>query len=648
MRVFIPWLRVALGGVALLLAACNSGDGGAVEVRMLDNTFAPFVVEVTPDQPVRFVNQGRVPHNAIAVDGAFSTLVASTGSNQDPGDAVTVTVAEPGVYSFYCSLHATQNAAGEWEGMVGTLIVGEAATAAEVVSAASEAPARWTGTTRAVPSKYPTIQAAVDAADPGDLVLVAPGVYREAVSITTPGLTLRGENRNTTILDGEFTRENGVTVTADGVAVENLTARNYTVNGFFWNGVTGYRGSYLTAIDDWVYGIYAFDSVDGLLEHSYASGSFDAGFYIGQCDPCNAVVTNVLAEFNGLGYSGTNASGNIYIVDSEWRHNVAGIVPNTLDSELLPPANHVVVAGNYVHHNGEAERAPNGTFEWAAYGNGILLAGVRDSVVRNNLLLNNRSGGVAVISMIDKNIWPSGGNRVVDNIVRGSGRADLLLGGPLEQGTCFGGNDASTTVPLLLRQLHACQGINLPMVYGMAASSEPMGRLAQVTHGQNPQLEHGDAPKPDLTFEQLPGRADAPVHPAVHVFASLEFDPAAITTPQPPADVVIAERRPALMGIALDSGFWPVLLGALLWWIPALAWLFGTIWALWRIPQSHRARRTKVLWSIAVLILPVVGVLAYLILAHASPLRPRLLIGLAAPLAWVVAVVAALLIGGVF
>ena len=95
MRVFIPWLRVALGGVALLLAACNSGDGGAVEVRMLDNTFAPFVVEVTPDQPVRFVNQGRVPHNAIAVDGAFSTLVASTGSNQDPGDAVTVTVAAP-------------------------------------------------------------------------------------------------------------------------------------------------------------------------------------------------------------------------------------------------------------------------------------------------------------------------------------------------------------------------------------------------------------------------------------------------------------------------------------------------------------------------------------------------------------------------
>jgi hypothetical protein len=29
--------------------------------------------------------------------------------------------------------------------------------------------------------------------------------------------------------------------------IENLTARNYTENGFYWDGVHGYRGSYLTA-----------------------------------------------------------------------------------------------------------------------------------------------------------------------------------------------------------------------------------------------------------------------------------------------------------------------------------------------------------------------------------------------------------------
>ena len=52
-------------------------------------------------------------------------------------------------------------------------------------------------------------------------------------------------------------------VGADGVAVENLTARNFTENGFFWNGVLGYRGSYLTAYRNGDYGVYAYDSQYG-------------------------------------------------------------------------------------------------------------------------------------------------------------------------------------------------------------------------------------------------------------------------------------------------------------------------------------------------------------------------------------------------
>jgi hypothetical protein len=58
------------------------------------------------------------------------------------------------------------------------------------------APEEWSGTTRAVPGEFPTIQAAVDAAEPGDLVLVDRGTYRESVAVTTPGLTIRGVDRN--------------------------------------------------------------------------------------------------------------------------------------------------------------------------------------------------------------------------------------------------------------------------------------------------------------------------------------------------------------------------------------------------------------------------------------------------------------------
>nr|MBA3803246.1 hypothetical protein [Acidimicrobiia bacterium] len=166
-----------------------------------------------------------------------------------------------------------------------------------------------------VPADYPTIQAAVDEARPGDLVLIAPGVYREAVTVQTDDLTIRGVERETVILDGDFTLDNGIFVSADGVAVENMTARNYTVNGFYWTEVEGYRGSYLTAIRNGDYGLYAFDSTKGQFDNSYASGSPDAGFYIGQCFPCDAVLDNVIAEHNGLGYSGTNAGGNLVIAN---------------------------------------------------------------------------------------------------------------------------------------------------------------------------------------------------------------------------------------------------------------------------------------------------------------------------------------------
>ena len=42
---------------------------------------------------------------------------------------------------------------------------------AAVGDPATESPSEWSGETRLVPQDYPTIQAAVDAAAPGDLIL---------------------------------------------------------------------------------------------------------------------------------------------------------------------------------------------------------------------------------------------------------------------------------------------------------------------------------------------------------------------------------------------------------------------------------------------------------------------------------------------
>jgi hypothetical protein len=311
---------------------------------------------------------------------------------------------------------------------------------------------------RAVPEEYDTIQAAVDAAAEGDLVLVSPGTYEEAVTVTTADITIRGLDRNDVILDGEFEKDNGIRILeTDGVVVENMTAKNYTANGFFWTGVDRYRGSYLTAINNGDYGVYAFDSTTGTLEHSLGSGSPDAGFYIGQCYPCDALVDDVIGEDNGLGYSGTNSGGNLLIVNSVFRNNRAGIVPNSGDYEKYPPERESTLVGNLVHDNSNAD-TPAIESARLATGNGILVFGGVDNVIERNRVQDHDVTGVALITAFDVGTWPVTGNTVRDNVVSGSGLADLAVWDDPGAENCFAGNDHETTAPKELETLMPCDG----------------------------------------------------------------------------------------------------------------------------------------------------------------------------------------------
>ena len=72
-----------------------------------------------------------------------------------------------------------------------------------------------------VPGDAPTIQAAVDMAVPGDLILVEEGVYAESVTVDVDDIVIRGVDRNKVILDGEGRFGNGIRVAgANGVAIE--------------------------------------------------------------------------------------------------------------------------------------------------------------------------------------------------------------------------------------------------------------------------------------------------------------------------------------------------------------------------------------------------------------------------------------------
>ena len=483
---------------------------------------------------------------------------------------------------------------------------------------ATESPSEWSGRTRLVPQDYPTIQAAVDAADPGDLVLIERGTYREEVQVSTPGLTLRGVDRNEVVIDGEFQRANGVSVLfADGVAVENMTAINNTSNGFFWSGVRGYRGSYLTAVNNAVYGIYAFDSSDGLFEYSFASGSPDAGFYIGQCDPCQAVITESISEWNGLGYSGTNASSQLYIVNSTFRHNVAGIAPNTLDGELLPPFHDVSVVGNLVHDNGNVD-APALAFEWAAQGNGILLAGGGDSYVARNRVLNHPQSGIAIFPMLDANFYMSYDHRVVDNVVDGSGLADLTLGGPSTSGNCFTGNEHNSSLPAALELTQPCEGLRFPALFEIGSTTAQLGRLFESGLDLQPQVDITTLPHPGPQ-PVMPDAAGAPVVPAVDVFAKSRPDLDVITVPDLPSGLEVTQQKGInVMGVSFASAA-GVFFGLYAYVLPLVLYTSWVVLALWDLSRREDLGRGKAIgWMAAVLVVPFLGVLVYYIFGKSS------------------------------
>src|ERR1700680_4447717 len=64
------------------------------------------------------------------------------------------------------------------------------------------------GSYRGTSGQFQTIQAAVNAAQPGDWILIGPGDYHEhgalndGVLVTTPNIHIRGMDRNRVIVDG--------------------------------------------------------------------------------------------------------------------------------------------------------------------------------------------------------------------------------------------------------------------------------------------------------------------------------------------------------------------------------------------------------------------------------------------------------------
>ncbi len=298
------------------------------------------------------------------------------------------------------------------------------------------------------------------------------------VLLTKAGLYLRGMNRNTVIVDGTkpgsascssarsaqnfgpasskgATGLNGIEIwKANDVWVQNLTTCNFlggssgdgaTGNEVWWNGGSGsgkiggqgFLGSYLNATSTFYaktagdktaaqYGIFSSNWSGGTFSQDYASNFSDSGFYIGACRQlCNQTIDNAWAEYSSLGYSGSNAGGQLVVKNSQFDNNKDGFDTNSQNGDNPPPQDGAcpnngispiththscwVFMDNYVHDNNNPNVPEVGAAGHAPLGTGMSISGGRDDTVTHNRFVRNNAWGVILVPYPDSGPPCTGG-----------------------------------------------------------------------------------------------------------------------------------------------------------------------------------------------------------------------------------------------
>jgi hypothetical protein len=133
-------------------------------------------------------------------------------------------------------------------------------------------------------------------------------------------------------------------------------------------------------------------------------------------------------------------------------------VPNS-DDGVAPSQSNAVIAANRVYDNQseKAARTSNATYD-EVFGVGIGLVAGTDDVVSKNLVLNQSRAGIVIAPDPSLPVTPSG-NKITDNVVRGSGVVDLaIILTPASAGNCFSGNTYKKSSPADIEKAAPCQG----------------------------------------------------------------------------------------------------------------------------------------------------------------------------------------------
>ncbi|MBW2445753.1 MAG: right-handed parallel beta-helix repeat-containing protein [Deltaproteobacteria bacterium] len=261
-----------------------------------------------------------------------------------------------------------------------------------------------------------SIQAAVDAASPGDTILVYPGTYQEThggqygVHVTTDNLRLIGRARRSLGEAGKVRlvpgpgQETGIMAvgTSPTQYLQRFYLRGFTVEGFSHHGimtrwVSDFRIERNEFIDNLENGIFPILSANGMVRRNVSYGSLDTALWVGSVQ--NVRILNNELYDSPIGIEITNST-DVTVKRNDIHGNAVGIGlfhPNATGFGGSLGAN-MRVERNHIHDNNGPNNAPPGTFQAdLPIGGGVLLLGVDEAVIRLNKIEDNDFYGVAIV-----------------------------------------------------------------------------------------------------------------------------------------------------------------------------------------------------------------------------------------------------------